>query len=291
VVWKQVTDALVDAGYVRNDTLVGAPYDFRYAPFSRVGQEYQASLKELIERLVNQAGKPALLVSHSMGGLQVLYFLSQQTPAWKKAHVAEWIPIAAPWSGSNIEFSLFASGDNAGIPLLSSLSVRGEQRTYETNFWLLPVPRWRDASAIVTTPTRNYSAQDLVEFFPAIGYEVGLQIWDRIAKLPTNDLQAPGVPVRCLYSRGVDTPLTMHYPNGWNDPHPQKTMGDGDGTVYLESLKLCERWATSSSVAFRSRVFENIAHADMLKSDDVIAEILDATKVEHGKGAQSAIVI
>ena len=55
------------------------------------------ALKALIEQTVNATGKPAVLISHSMGGLQTLYFLNGQTAAWKQQYVQHWIAISAPF--------------------------------------------------------------------------------------------------------------------------------------------------------------------------------------------------
>jgi lysophospholipase-3 len=80
-------------GLEKNVTLVGAPYDFRYTPDSPQGLSSD-ELAALVERAVTAAGEPATLISHSMGGLQVLYFLSRQTDAWKAKFVKRWIPIS-----------------------------------------------------------------------------------------------------------------------------------------------------------------------------------------------------
>jgi len=178
-VFQKMISALVEAGYARNTTLLGAPYDFRYAPFSSVGQAFQADLKQLIESAVVRTGEKAVIVSHSMGGLQTLHFLTQQTQAWKDEHIREWVAISAPYGGANKELRDFVSGDNQGLPV-KSLTIRVTQRTSQTNVWLLPVPRWHDNTPIVTTPSRNYSAQDYTSFFRDIGYEDGLKVYKQV---------------------------------------------------------------------------------------------------------------
>merc|ERR1711966_564236 len=128
--------ALTAAGYEKNATLRGAPYDFRYTPDS--DPDYGVGLKTLIEETVTkQGGKKVTLISHSMGGLEGLYFLRQQTQEWKDAHILRWIPISAPWAGAAKELRLMATGDNEGLPVSPS-SLKDEQRSYETNHWLLP---------------------------------------------------------------------------------------------------------------------------------------------------------
>ena len=153
----QMVRALVAAGYVRNVSLRGAPYDFRYTPDS---SGLVPRLRTLVEQAVaTAAGRPATLVSHSMGGLQTLYFLRQQTAAWKARHIARWVSISTPFAGSAQLARLFATGDSEGLPVAPSL-VRDEQRSYESNHWLYPTAYvgspWR-GFPLVRTDAANYT--------------------------------------------------------------------------------------------------------------------------------------
>jgi len=287
--FKSMTDALVEAGYVRNSTLLGAPYDFRYAPFSKVGHAFQADLKQMIESAVARTGERAVVVSHSMGGLQTLHFMTQQTQAWKDAHIREWVAISAPWGGANKEVRDMASGENQGLPV-DPLKARVAQRSFETNLWLLP-GRWHDGTPIVTTPSRNYTTQDYPSFFRDIGYESGLKIYEQVAKLPNNALPSPGVKMRCLYSTGVDTPSSFHYPDGL-EASPVIQNGDGDGTVTFQSLKLCERWAADgSSKPFSSKLFHGLSHLDMIKDPQVIAEVMCAAQSDGSSLTDTTVLV
>merc|ERR1719240_1071510 len=145
------------------------------------------------------------MISHSMGCLQSLYLLNQQSQAWKDQYIEKWIPMSGPYGGSAKELRLHASGDNQGLPV-SSLTIREEQRSYETNFWLAPVPHWFEDQVLVSTPDRNYTAQDYDAFFDDIGFGAGKKLLKRVLPL-TSEVKAPGVDVVCMYSLGVDTPV------------------------------------------------------------------------------------
>merc|ERR1712176_1284447 len=159
----KMVQKFTDAGLVKNKTLRGAPYYFRYAPSSSIGAKYINDLKLLIEETVKATGQRANLVSHSMGCLQTLYLLNQQTQEWKDRFTEKWVPLSGPYGGAAKEVRLHASGDNEGLPV-SALTIREEQRSYETNFWLAPVPQWFGDRVLVTTSTRNYTAQDYDDF-------------------------------------------------------------------------------------------------------------------------------
>ncbi|KAJ1453661.1 Lecithin:cholesterol acyltransferase-domain-containing protein [Pelagophyceae sp. CCMP2097] len=101
---------LVKAGYEKNKTLRGAPYDFRYGPDADIskrgdetpafqGKMYFDAVRLLVEETVLNSGERATLLSHSMGGLQCYYFLSQMTAEWKLRYIRQWTPISAPLAG------------------------------------------------------------------------------------------------------------------------------------------------------------------------------------------------
>mmetsp|Transcript_105321 Transcript_105321/g.187210 ORF Transcript_105321/g.187210 Transcript_105321/m.187210 type:complete len:402 (-) Transcript_105321:26-1231(-) len=270
-VFLKMVEALVKAGLERGKTLRGAPYDFRYAPPSAQGAEFIVKLRQLIEDTATATGRRVSLISHSMGCLQTQYLLKNQSQEWKDKFVERWIPISGPWAGAVKELRLHASGDNQGVPLVSSLSIREEQRSYETNFWLMPMPRWFGNQTLVSTNSRNYSAQDYDAFFEDIEYKAGKQLFRRVADL-TSDAEAPGVEVLCLYSLGVDTPVSLSYGSKGFDKQPDVVNGDGDGTVNDLSLKLCDRWKGPRASAER---FANVTHAGMISNDAVIQRILE----------------
>lgn len=270
----QIVEALVKAGYERGVSVRGAPYDFRFAPSSPVGAQYIDDLQRLIEDSVNANKQRATLISHSMGGLQSLFLLARQSQEWKDKFIERWIPIAAPWGGAAKVLRLQASGDNQGLPV-DPLEIREEQRSYETNFWLAPVPRWFGDTAIILAKDRNYSAQDYDSFFNDIEFPTGKRLHDRIADL-TSAVEAPGVDVACLYSLGVETPAVFDYADKGFDAQPVISNGDGDGTVNSISLKLCDRWVADEkpSHAVKIQRFAGLTHSGMLADDKVIASIL-----------------
>ncbi|KAJ1620027.1 Lecithin:cholesterol/phospholipid:diacylglycerol acyltransferase, partial [Pavlovales sp. CCMP2436] len=95
MVWVPMVGALVDAGYVRNASLRGAPYDFRYSP--RSDPAYFAQLEALIvETSAAHGGNAVVLVSHSLGCLQVHAFLRTKSSAWKSAYILRWVSIVGP---------------------------------------------------------------------------------------------------------------------------------------------------------------------------------------------------
>ncbi|XP_044902584.1 phosphatidylcholine-sterol acyltransferase isoform X2 [Felis catus] len=127
---------LVNNGYVRDETVRAAPYDWRLEPSQQ--EEYYRKLAGLVEEMHAAYGKPVFLIGHSLGCLHLLYFLLRQPQAWKDRFIDGFISLGAPWGGSIKPMLVLASGDNQGIPIVSSIKLREEQRITTTSPWMFP---------------------------------------------------------------------------------------------------------------------------------------------------------
>ena len=70
------------------------------------------SMKTLVEETytVNNATR-VILMGHSMGCPVLVYFLHQQTQAWKDKYIKSLITLAGPWGGAVKTLRLMASGE------------------------------------------------------------------------------------------------------------------------------------------------------------------------------------
>ncbi|KAG9440612.1 hypothetical protein H6P81_020777 [Aristolochia fimbriata] len=278
-----LVETLQGIGYRDGDNLFGAPYDFRYGLAaeghpSRVGSQFLHDLKELVERASeSNGGKPVILVSHSLGGLFVLHLLNRNPLPWRRKFVKHFVALSAPWGGTVQEMLTFASGYSLGVPLVNPLQVRKEQRSSESNLWLLPSPSLFGRKPLVITPKRTYSALDMERFLEDIGFEEGVYPYEsRILPL-TERAIAPRVPVTCLIGSGVKTPETLFYGREGFDKQPDVVYGDGDGTVNMASLVALEtEWSNSNVTEQPLKVIKlpRVSHTAILKDETALREIV-----------------
>ncbi|XP_029951774.1 phosphatidylcholine-sterol acyltransferase [Salarias fasciatus] len=263
---------LVNAGYVRNETVRGAPYDWRLAPNENA--KYLQMLQDLVEDMYEQYQKPVYLLGHSMGCHYVLYFLNHQPQAWKDKYIKGFISLGAPWGGAVKVLRVMASGENDGIPMLSTIKIREEQRMMTTNPWMLPSESaWPDDHVFISTPTFNYTNRDYQRFFSDISFEDGWYMWEETKNL-TSDLVPPGVEVWCMYGVGLPTIVRYIYdeefPNG--DP-VDFAYADGDDTVDSYSMGLCKRWIGQQEQPVHVTEYRGLAHLDMVFHEKVLEQI------------------
>lgn len=286
-----LVETLEQIGYENGKTLFGAPYDFRYGLAaeghpSRVGSKFLEDLKALIEKASSSnGGKPVILLSHSLGGLFVLQLLNRTPLPWRRSFIKHFLAISAPWGGTVEEMLTFASGYSLGVPLVEPLLVREEQRSSESNLWLMPNPNlFGREKPLVITPNDNYSAYDIAEFLNDIGFSQGVYPY-KTRVLPLMDqLAAPGVPVTCVVGSGVRTPETLFYGESGFDEQPEIVYGDGDGTVNMVSLLGLEAlWGGLKSQMLKVIRINGASHTDILKNEEALAEIVGAISSVNSK--------
>ncbi|XP_044980220.1 lecithin-cholesterol acyltransferase-like 1 [Hordeum vulgare subsp. vulgare] len=272
------------AGYEEGRDLFGAPYDFRYglaAPGhpSQVGSAYLERLRLLVETAcAANDGRPAILMAHSLGGLYALQFLARASPAWRAAHVKRLVTLSAPWGGSVQEMLTFASGNTLGVPFVDPSLIRDEQRSSESNLWLLPTPKVFGNTTLVVSEyhNRTYSAKNVTQFLQDIGFADGVEPYRARIRPLGEVLPEPGVPVTCLVGTGVDTVESLVFGDEGFDAGPVKVVyGDGDGTVNLASLMgPIKAWSDSPAQVLEVVELPKVSHTGILKDKSALDQIL-----------------
>ena len=98
-----------------------------------------------------------------------------------------------------------------GINMIDPLVIRGEQRSYETGVYIMPLEHtWMDKNQVlIQTPERNYTVKDYRKFFEDIGFSQGMEMMENVVNFV--NLTHPGVDTFCIYSLGIETPEKLIY--------------------------------------------------------------------------------
>ncbi|XP_021754696.1 lecithin-cholesterol acyltransferase-like 1 [Chenopodium quinoa] len=294
-----LVESLEEIGYIESKTLFGASYDFRYglAPEGRschVGSKYLQDLKDLIENAsaVN-GGKPVVIISHSLGGLFVHQLLLRNTLSWREKYIKHFIALSTPWGGTIQEMLTFASGYTLGVPLVKPLLVREEQRSSESNLWLMPCPRiFGHSKSLVITPNANYTAKDIPKFLADIGFSQGVYPYKTRVLPMVEKLTAPKVPITCIIGSGVDTPETLFYDDKGFDKQPSIIWGDGDGTVNLLSLLAVQsEWMNEKNQPLKIININGVSHTSVLSDHRSLDQILEVVSEVNSDVLESNCLI
>ncbi|KAK1435531.1 hypothetical protein QVD17_01296 [Tagetes erecta] len=289
--------SIQDLGYKDSENLFGAPYDFRYGLASEghpsdVGSTFLQNLKEFVENASNaNGGIPVILVSHSLGGLFALQLLNRNPLSWREQYIKHFIALSAPWGGTVDEMLTFASGNALGVPLVNPLLVRNEQRSSESNLWLMPRQKnFPLETPLVVTPNSAYSSFDISRFLQDIGFEEGVHPYETRIQPLVEKLVAPGVPITCIVGNGVPTAETLYYGDEGFDKQPKIIYGDGDGTVNIASLLALEdEWKEEKNQTLKVIKLAGISHTSILKDDKALAQIINEIVVINSNISSSLV--
>ena len=242
-----------------------------------------ANVKKLAEETYTMNnGRKVVLLCHSMGCPFMLYMLNQQTQAWKDRYIKSLFSLAGPWGGSIKSVKAFASGDNFGVIVVPTLTIRDDERTFPSLAYLLPSDNVFDTNKVmIQTNRKQYTLANYKDLFDDINYEVGYNMWLDVKNL-TYNLTPPGVEVFCIHGTGLDTMDKLIYEkNRFPDEQPDNIeYADGDGTVNIESLQGCQRWQKQQSQPVHYIPLHGINHMQVLFDLNIMKQLLNHVIIE-----------
>ncbi|KAF6203237.1 hypothetical protein GE061_003655 [Apolygus lucorum] len=272
-VFNTMAESLVELGYVRNESLRGAPYDFRKGP-SESGRYFE-NLKSLVEFTYEINGdRKVTLLAHSMGAPMSAIFLRRQQQSWKDKYIRGLISLNGVFAGSVKALKTYVVGDDLNEFFIPESFLKTLQISSSSLPLLMPYSGlWKDR-ILVETPSKNYSMDNIEEFFTDIGYATGWEMWKD--QLPHLTLEPPGVEVHCLYGTGIPTITQLLYNQPSHFPNkPAFKYGAGDGTVNLESLDSCSRWTKQQKQKVYVQGFPGMDHNQILSDSRVLKYVSD----------------
>ncbi len=250
---------------------------------------YFHRLKSMIEDMYETNGNTKVtLVVHSMGGLVSLHFLtgfSGINQAWKDKYIHAYVTLSAAWSGGASALQTVISGiHNTHSFLLFANDYISDfvvpiVRTLESIPWLFPKTSVFGNEVFVSTPSKNYTASDYENLFGNIGYTNGYLFFQGVQALVT-DFPAPNVSTYCYYGVGVNTPKKLSYEKDFRSGvntiglTPTTIFSDGDGTVNIESSRVCHGWSSMKpQYNFSHKAYNEVDHSNIIKDEHVLNDI------------------
>lgn len=289
---KYLIEALVGLGYIKNQNLLAATYDWRFAPQDNSHfPEYFAKLIEVTYQMNEK--RSVILTCHGAGCLYTHYFLHQQKPEWKAHYIKGLIAIGSPWGGSFHYLYSYLDTDDDSIAH-SFKDVRFVERTFSSTAYLLPQPQVFAGDALLHTMFRNYTANEYKDMFLGLGYPNAYNMW--LDSYPiTSKVKHPGVDVFIINGLGFKTMESVSYFKAIdvNDEKNTKKRtkrriiyGNGDGKINLKSARRCLEWQSEKfSKYYKFHYMEFMAsHDNLIKETHPVSHILNivaSLKFDH----------
>lgn len=241
-------------------------------------RHYFDDLRSLIESTyTSQGNKKVTLLVHSMGAVVSHYFLTTfVTEDWKSVYLDQYVTLGGVWAGCSKALNALISGDTDQIFKLSSrLYVRPLERSFPSDYWLLPIPSndtWNTSVVLVTTPTSSYSAYDIHKLIDKLNYPNGPVMYRGVVKSMPRPFLPPNVTTHCIYGYDLQTAESFHFGgiNSFPNGKPDVGYSKGDGTVSLRSLRVCQNWEGEQVWPVKSYEMKGADHFGMLDDRDVL---------------------
>lgn len=278
IYFASLVASFLKVGYVRGKNLFGAPYDWRLSP--NYLPYFYPAFQQMVEDAFSVNQTKVAVIAHSMGNLFFMSFLQTVSQDWKDKYILTYIATSPPLVGAAMAVQSLTSGYDFSIPFLPPAAAKLVQRTFASNYFLLPYPKFYGNQVMISTPAKNYTAQDYQELFTDLGisqmYTAYLQNYNL-----ANPYQPPGVNVYCLYGYNVSTVHGETFSTNDFTKQPKSILGDGDGTVPIESLLFCNQWQGASSYSLSVKGYQGQSHVGLLVYppfiQDVLTAVLNAT--------------
>jgi hypothetical protein len=281
-IWNDTIALLVKAGYTIGKNLRAAPYDWRVSP-AQYQSDFKA-LKQLIERTYDMNGNRSVaLASLSMGGSYTILFLNTfVSQAWKDKYIHSWTSFCSPFGGSPIAVAALASSFNKfGMPwyILSSSQMLSMTQSFGSIYWLIPFEQLYNDMIIAITPTQNYTSADFEQLFQRLGNAQGADMYSHMQFART--MQAPGVAMNCIHGWNISTPHQVLYTS--SDLYSSDATfitGDGDGTVPIKGLSICDKWQQDQKQPITTYPIANMEHGSDVKNPIAMKIFLSSLGIE-----------
>jgi hypothetical protein len=163
--------------------------------------------------------------------------------SWKDKYIKSFIPYGSPFDGSTatmLTMILQAGGD---APHLTE-GFRILAQRLSSVAWLIPTSDFRKDKVLIQTPKRSYTGSQLNEFFSDFDLKTTSANFQNNVKF--DKTLAPNVPVNCFY--GVNVTTATGFKVDEKGEASVISIEDGDGTVPLRDLKICDGWSKSHNL-------------------------------------------
>ena len=127
------------------------------------------------------------------------------------------------------------------------------------------------------THNTSYTVNDYDKLFKDMGFPLASKLFAKTPKAWSEE--PPNMKMFCFHGRGVFTPGTLTYKEGYfPDYPPDISPDDGDGTVNLRSLEACQLWRSKQKQPIVYEEFIDAEHNGILGDARLIRSILRSLK-------------
>jgi lysophospholipase-3 len=194
-----------------DDTWKGG-YDWRYGsirPQDNPSMALYPQIAEKIEDAVLKSGKKVVIRGCSGGTINGYAFLMSQSQKWRDQYIMAFVAVSPVWGGTVSSLHSVLAGWKAGA--MDICTGRAAALFIPSVYWMWPHPgtelgQWNNTEVIVTTPSKNYTANDFDAMLTDMGCGKGPKnLYDLEKKDLLQTFPPPLVDTYVFYGYGLAT--------------------------------------------------------------------------------------
>ena len=260
--FNAICESLYKNGYEDHVTLFGVPYDFRLVLDPMYRERLFNQFGKILTKSVHQTGEKAVVVSHSLGGLLLKWFLTSNP--YYQSMVDHWVSISTPFGGSHYSLRVALCGDHY-IPFFKA-TVREELARCSGVIMCFPNDLAFSAdeplARVGSSATQNISIKSYDQL--ALEGNVQFQIWRDLYRPYLHLIEQPiNVPMTAVASVNNSTKALFSMKALGEMPTTLSTV-EGDGIIVKKSL-----------LAFQNMVMSNNLKDVLLEDHDHTSPLTD----------------
>lgn len=288
--FQPLVTKLKQIGYTPNVNLLAAVYDWRQHPTSVELDNFYYGLKAKIVRAVQKSRRRVVLIAHSYGNIIINQFFRAWTDQkWQEEHIESTINVAAPFGGSaHAAHGLMVGEDQvfAKLTLVPAVIIRDFMRSLISPAILLPRPAAFNSTHVFIR-IAGFGTYTVDNMDALLAMSQSEHLWPIYERYEITPKGRENIPMHCVYGLGTqNTPMEMQFASKQDfDDGKQPTLvyGDGDGTVNIESLRLCREWKERGDVKEVSiKEIPGPEHEEILEDKQFIKYVVELLLIRNG---------
>jgi hypothetical protein len=272
-VYDYLIESLKSVGYVEEENLFGAVYDFRRISDENELNVWCLKMTKLIEKLSSLTGEKVIIIGHDLGSMVGNYFLVNTLKRWKDIYINSFISVSGTFGGSSKAVKTILSGED-GSSNFSGLSL------------MLPYAEIYGDNPLVSTNEMTYTSYDLEKILP----EETIKVLNNSRKIRNESMMAPETTVYLVMGDGISTESSYKYERTMSEepeknypvyrvnlPYSQNFDYDdyyiGDGTIPKFALEYPIGWKQNEKIYYK--FFIGAEHSKILSMSEPIKYIIN----------------
>uniref|UniRef100_A0A915D9Z9 Lecithin:cholesterol acyltransferase family protein n=1 Tax=Ditylenchus dipsaci TaxID=166011 RepID=A0A915D9Z9_9BILA len=278
-------ETILGWGYTAGKDLLGAAFDWRFAPDSPMLDEFYSNLTTSIEKSVNSTGNKVCILGHSYGNIIAKYFLDERTTVdWRQYYIGCVFHVAASWGGAIKTTMEVTSGEN--MPLfMDAATVRDFSRNASAIATMLPSAQVFDEEHVFASVNGvDYKINEMEQYLKDVGDYFSYKTYDSWYK---KRLDRPYIETFCIHGSNMPTPSKYVYTLNLDEPSEIINENSGDGTVNKASLDVCKTWESLHGPKITVKEFPSVSHVGIIRDDGFFDYLLEKLKEKSSAPAVS----